>query len=92
MVAIVVGVLVATSGGDDDDVATDTVAPVASEAPVDTSAAETTTADTAATDTAATGTEPTSTEAAAGGGEVTFPLSFTQAEEQGIDVAWGEQL
>ena len=54
------------------------------------SAAETTVADTAAPDTAATGTEPTSTEAAAGGGEVTFPLSFTQAEEQGIDVAWGE--
>ncbi len=90
VIAIVVGALVATSGGDDDDDATaDTAAPVASDAPADTSAAETTTADTAATDTAATGTEPTSTEAA-GGGEVTFPLSFTQAEEQGIDVAWGD--
>ena len=90
VIAIVAGVLVATSGGDDDDDATgNTTAPVASEAPADTSAAETTTADTAATDTEPTGTEPTSTEAA-GGGEVTFPLSFTQAEEQGIDVAWGD--
>src|ERR671912_335285 len=35
------------------------------------------------------GTEPDGTEPA-GGGEVTFPLSFSQAEEQGIEVAWGD--
>lgn len=88
VIAIVAGVLVVTTGGDDDD-ATDATVPVATEAPVDTSAAETTVADTGATDTAATDSEP-ATSVAAGGGEVTFPLSFTQAEDQGIDVAWGD--
>ena len=56
-------------------------------------------------DTTSTDTEPTDTEAPAdtgsddrpdgtapaGGGEVTFPLSFSQAEEQGIEVDWGER-
>ena len=52
---------------------------------------ETTAADTGATDTAATDVASRRARRPAGGGEVTFPLSFTQAEEQGIDVEWGDR-
>ena len=92
VIAIVVGGLVATSGGDDDDDATDTTAPVASEAPADTERGR--------DDSrrhgchrhrgAGHGADGHGGRRRTGGGEVTFPLSFTQAEEQGIDVAWGE--
>ena len=34
------------------------------------------------------GTEPPSD---GGGGEIVYPLSFSQAEEQGIEVAWDER-
>ncbi len=101
VVAVVVGVLVATSGGDDDKSVSDTTTATqptettsattestapASSAPAasapDTGTGDTTTsvADTSAGDTSI----------AAGGGEVTYPLSFSQAEEQGVDVAWGD--
>lgn len=89
VVAIVAGVLVATSGGDDDDDASDTTEVTTVEsAPADTT--EATPADTTAESTAGTdpaGTEPAGTEAP-GGGELTLPLSFAEAEEQGIEVAW----
>jgi hypothetical protein len=82
VVAAIVG-LVVVSGGDDDDAApvdTTTAAtePASTEAPADTTPAETT---------------PEGTEPPAGGdgGPIVYPLSFSQAEEQGIDVAWDER-
>src|SRR5918995_922622 len=90
VVALVAGLLIVTSGGDDDDDASDTTdvtLPAENSTPEGTDATEPT--DTAATDTEPEGTEPDGTEPA-GGGEVTFPLSFSQAEEQGIEVAWGD--
>jgi hypothetical protein len=75
VVAAVAGFLV-LSGGDDDETVTEGTAPTTEPAPADT--------------TATSGTEPTGTDAPAGG-EITFPLSFSQAEEQGIEVAWDER-
>ncbi len=82
VVAAIVG-LVVVSGGDDDDatpVDTTTAAtePASTEAPADTTPAETTPE----------GTEPP---ADGDGGAIVYPLSFSQAEEQGIDVAWDER-
>ncbi len=91
VVAIVAGALVVTSGGDDDDSSdtTELSTPADSEAPADTATTDTEPAATdEPVDSAAT-TEPTDS-APAGGGEVTYPMSFTQAEEQGVDVAWGD--
>lgn len=93
VVAIVAGVLVVSSGGDDDDASdtTEVSAPTGTEAPADTAASDTEPAGTdAPTDTGATDTEPAGSTAPGGDGEVTFPLSFSAAEEQGIDVAWGD--
>jgi hypothetical protein len=91
VVAIGAGVIVATSGGDDEGSATDvttesTAAPATTtsggEAPV------TTEGESPAT-TADTGTATTAPAA----GEVTFPLSFSDATEQGIadQIDWGER-
>ena len=77
VVAIGVGFLVFTGGGDDDD------------------AADTTTAATEPVATDPSGIEPPATDA--GGttapGEITFPLSYPQAVEQGIadQIDWGER-
>jgi hypothetical protein len=88
VVAVVAGVLVATSGGDDDDgdAGPSTSAAPASEAPATTSAA------TEAPATTPAGTsEPETTPASAPSGEITYPLSFSDAAEQGIEVPWDER-
>ncbi len=85
VIAAVVGIVLVTGGDDDDagDAGADTTTAV-TEAPATTEATETTeTPD----DTTPDATEP----AGGGGGEVTYPLSFSQAEEQGIEVAWDER-
>src|SRR6056297_3199513 len=93
VVALVAGIVLATGGGDDDDgddAAADTTtavteAPGATDPPDGTDAPETTSPD---------GTEPDNTEPGGGGGpggDITFPLSFSQAEEQGIEVDWGDR-
>jgi hypothetical protein len=95
--AIVVGVVVATSGGDDDEAADTTVAATA--APADTTAAtEAPSTEPAGTDATGStdGSAPAATDAPAGTtapAEVTFPLSFAQAEEQGLtdQVDWGDR-
>ena len=81
VVAIVIGVLAFTAGGDDDDDAVDTSA-----APVDT-ATDTTSATTTGDSTVDT------TGTTAPGGEVTYPLTYSQAVEQGVegDIEWGER-
>lgn len=84
VVAIGGGVLLATKGDDDkkstDAATTTTVAPEETDAPVET---------TAPTDTEAS-TETTEGEPA---GEVTFPMSFSQAVEAGVegDIDWGDR-
>ncbi|TFH15303.1 MAG: hypothetical protein E4H05_08420 [Acidimicrobiales bacterium] len=86
VIAAVAGIVLVTGGDDDDgDAAVDTTtavteAPEATDAPDATEAPEETTPD---------GTEPD--DGGGGGGEITFPLSFSQATEQGIDVDWGER-
>ncbi len=87
VVAAIVGIVLVTGGddGDDGDVAVDTTtaateAPVVTEAPGTTDASQETTPD---------GTEPDGTEP--GGTEITFPLSFSQAQDQGLDVAWDDR-
>ena len=82
VVAVVVG-LVLVTGGDDDDEATTTDTTTAATTPTGTDAPGETTPD----DTEPDGTEPPAT----GGGEITFPLSFSQAQEQGIEVAWDDR-
>lgn len=90
VIAAVIGFVVVSGGDDDDDTAaTDTstavTEPTQPDAPADSAPAET------ATDsTAPDATEPDDTTGGGAGGEVTFPLSFSQAEEQGIDVEWGD--
>lgn len=78
--AIVIGVIVAAGGGDDDT--SDTAAPVTTGAPgtaaPDTGAPETAAPDTATPDTGAPG-------------EITYPLSFSRAQELGIELDWGER-
>ncbi|HEU4841632.1 MAG TPA: hypothetical protein VFT09_09325, partial [Ilumatobacteraceae bacterium] len=93
VVAVVAGVLIATSGGDDDggdDAATESTAAAATDAPASTAAPgstapATTSGDTEPADTASGSTAP------AGGGEITYPLSFSDAEEQRIEVEWDER-
>ncbi|HYN31766.1 MAG TPA: hypothetical protein VES40_04015 [Ilumatobacteraceae bacterium] len=81
VVALVGGFLI-FSGGDDDSESSTSEPPTQATDPATTDAAtETTVGDT----------EPEGTEAPAGGGEVVFPLSFSQAEEQGIEVGWDER-
>ncbi len=92
VVAAVVGIVLVTGGDDDDgDAGVDTTtagteAPDTTDAPESTDAPDETTPD---------GTEPDSTEpdgeGGEGGGEIAFPLSFSQAQEQGIEVDWGER-
>ena len=90
VVALVAGIVLATSGGDDDDADggadTTTAVTEATDAPDTTDASEETTPE---------GTEPEGTEPddgdGGGGGEITFPLSFSQAQEQGVEVAWDER-
>ena len=82
VIAAVAGIVLVTGGDDDGDAGADTTtavteAPEATDAPDATDAPEDTTPD---------GTEPDG-----GGGEIVYPLSFSQAEEQGIDVAWDER-
>jgi hypothetical protein len=84
VVAAIVGIVLVTGGDDDDgDAGADTTTAV-TEAPDATDAAEDTTPD----DTEPEDTTPGDTEP---GGDITFPLSFSQAQEQGIDVAWDER-
>jgi hypothetical protein len=83
-VIALIGGIVLFSGGDDGDDAE----------PSDTTTAPTVTDDTVEptepTESTATGaTEPPGS-APPSGGEITYPLSFTQAEEEGIEVDWPE--
>lgn len=91
VIAAVVGVIVVSTGDDDDaaDGGADTTTAV-TEAPDATEAPDTTEA---ADDTdAAEETTPDGTEAPdGGGGEIIYPLSFADAEEQGIEVAWDDR-
>ena len=97
VVAAVVG-LVVVSGGDDDG---DDAAPATTEDPTgSTEATEPDGTEPSATDPDGTepdgtepgGTDPEGTEPEGGGGtEITFPLSFSDAEAQGIEVDWGER-
>jgi hypothetical protein len=84
VVAIVAGVIVFSGGDGDDDTSTTTVAPVDTTAPTGTGTETTDPSD--ATDATA---EPGDTTP----GEITFPLSFSQAEEQGLvdAIDWGER-
>ena len=84
VVAAVVG-LVVVSGGDDDSESstTDATTPATEPPGTDAPTEETTPGDT----------EPDTTDAPDGGGgaEIAYPLSFSQAEEQGVEVAWDER-
>ncbi len=82
VIAAVVGLVVVT-GGDDDEETTTTGATTPDTEPSGTDAP----APTAPGDT-----EPDATTPPDGGGDgITFPLSFSQAQEQGIEVAWDER-
>ena len=87
VIAAVAGIVLVTSGDDDDgdDAAVDTTTAV-TEAPEATDAPDATDAP---QDTTPEGTEPD--DDAGGGGDITYPLSFSQAQEQGIEVAWDER-
>ena len=96
VIAAVVG-LVVVSGGDDDG---DDTAPATTEATGDTEPEGTEPEGTEPDETDPPATDPDGTEAEnsepagtdpEGGGEITFPLSFSSAEEQGIDVDWGDR-
>jgi hypothetical protein len=89
VIALVVGIVLVTGGDDDeDDAAVDTTtavteAPAGTDAPASTEEPSETTPE---------GTEPDDGgDGGGGGGEITYPLSFSQAAEQGIDVAWDER-
>ena len=86
VIAAVAGIVLVTGGGDDDGDSAGANTTSAITAPADTDAPDPTTDDTTSADTTPAGTEP-----AAGGGEITYPLSFSDAAEQGIDVAWDER-
>lgn len=90
VVAIGVGVIFATSGGDDDEADDTVVTEVSSPA----SSADTT-PDTAATtpDTSGGSTPDTTGTTEPAAGAITFPLTFQQAEEQGIvdQIEWGDR-
>jgi hypothetical protein len=89
VVAAIVGIVVVTSGDDDDDgSSTTTEASTPATEPADTTTpSETTPEETTPPD----GTEPDDGGGGGGGGDITYPLSFSQAEEQGIEVAWDER-
>lgn len=88
VIAAVAGFVLVTGGSDDDNNAGANTTTAVTEAPAGTDApADSTPTSTESTDTTPDGTEP----AGGGGGEVTYPLSFSQASEQGIDVAWDER-
>ena len=82
VVAAVVGLVVVTGGDDDEETAT-TGATTPGTEPSGTEAP----APTAPGDTAPDATTPPD----GGGDGITFPLSFSQAREQGIEVAWDER-
>jgi ABC-type branched-subunit amino acid transport system substrate-binding protein len=87
VVAAIIGIVVVT-GGDDDggDAGADTTTAVTEPAASDT------TESTAPTGSEPTDSQPEGTEPdGGGGGEITYPLSFSQAQEQGIEVAWDER-
>jgi hypothetical protein len=79
VIAAVAGIVLVSGGDDDGDTGADTTTAV-TEAP---EATDTTTAPDE--------TSPDETDPGSGGAEIMFPLSFSQAEEQGIDVAWDER-
>jgi hypothetical protein len=79
VVAAVIGFVVVSGGDDDDASSTDSTTPATE--PASTDAPTQTTGDTASD----------GTEAPAGGDDIVYPLSFSQAEEQGIEVAWDER-
>ncbi len=83
VIAAVAGIVLVTGGDDDGDEAGADTTTAVTEAPETTDAPEETTPDETTPD----GTEPDG----GGGGEVTFPLSFSQAQEQGIEVDWGDR-
>jgi hypothetical protein len=84
VVALIGGVLVLGGGDDDGDAGPTTSTPEATAPDV------TTAGTTGATDGPSESTTPGSTPGSGAGGEITFPLSFSQAEEQGIEVDWPE--
>jgi hypothetical protein len=96
VVALVIGLVVLSSSGDGDDSAPpDTGSQPAASDPVDSTPADST-PDTEPEGTEPEGTEPEGTdpegsEPPPNGGEITYPLSFAEAEEQGIDVAWDDR-
>jgi hypothetical protein len=95
IVAAGAGVLVATSSGGDDDgnasgTTTPSVATTGGEGGASTTPAPATspTSDTPGDGTTAPGSGPSPTTAS---GEITYPLSFPEAEEQAIEVEWGDR-
>ena len=94
VVGAIVGAIVVTGGDDEGDVAIDDSTPV-TEATGTGAPRETTPADTEPEEPDSTepeSTEPDTTEPATtdppAAGDITYPLSFSQAQEQGIEVAW----
>jgi hypothetical protein len=85
VIAVVVGVVLVTGDDDGDDAAGDTTTAVTA-APDTTGAPETTPGDTEPD-----GTEPDGAEPPPAGGEITYPLSFSRAQDQGIEVEWDER-
>ncbi len=92
VIVLVVGVVVISSGGDSDD---DSAPPATDSQSADSSATDTTPEtepeSTEPGDTEPEGTEPSGTEPPPTGGEITYPLSFGDAEEQGIEVPWDDR-
>ena len=87
VVAAVVGLVVVAGGDDDSESSTTDATTPATEAPQATDAADTTDAP---AETAPDGTEAPDN-GGGNGGEITYPLSFSQAQEQSIEVAWDER-
>jgi hypothetical protein len=88
VVAAIIGIVVVTSGDDDDgEAGADTTTAVTE--PTATEPTDSVPTDSEPTDSQPDGTEPG--DGGDGGGEITYPLSFSQAQEQGIDVAWDER-
>ena len=88
VVAAIIGIVVVTSGDDDDgDAGADTTTAVTE--PTATEPTDSVPTDSEPTDSQPDGTEPG--DGGDAGGEITYPLSFSQAQEQGIDVAWDER-
>ena len=80
VIAVVVGLVVVSAGDDDEDASdptTPATEPSGTDAPAETTPEETTPGETTPPD--------------AGGGEIVYPLSFSDAEDQGIEVAWDER-